>query len=352
MASVTVASAKGEVVVFTPQRITLGEGSVILREVVRSLNQGGFNKIILDLNGTSYMDSSGLGELVSSFTVTKNLGGDLRLNRLDKRVKDVLMLTKLYTVFDISAENYDSLPTVEVKSNDVGALRAARALPLLLQLRENRICVELAVTDDVYKIDTGSGVGESKLILAAPHILSNGAHTLLFDVIREFEEMINSSSTREDDIHKFLDRNPTFLLGSEYNRLHSKVLLERDELGDLIPDFMLQPFDQELCDVLELKLPTEPVVVGARNRKRFSGAVHSAAAQLRTYSSYFEDRSKREEVFLRHGVKAYRPRLSVVIGRTPIMDPVEYRRVADGITDVKVVTYDDLLRKAKRFLIV
>jgi hypothetical protein len=130
------------------------------------------------------------------------------------------------------------------------------------------------------------------------------------------------------------------------------VLLERDDAGPLIPDFILQPFDNELCDLLELKLPGEPLVVGTENRRRFSGAVHTAAAQLRTYRDYFEDRSKRDGVFSRYGIKAYRPRLSVVIGRSPTIDPIEFRKIAEGQTDVKVMTYDDLLRRAKRFLVI
>ena len=82
-------------------RITLGEGAVQLREAIRELISKGVKKIIVGLGNVNYIDSSGLGELVSSYTTAKNQGADLKLLNLTKKVKDVLQVTKLYTVFDI-----------------------------------------------------------------------------------------------------------------------------------------------------------------------------------------------------------------------------------------------------------
>jgi len=82
-------------------RITLGEGASILRESIRDLVSKGNKKILLDLNDVSYIDSSGIGELVSGFTTVTNQGGTLKLLGLTKRVKDLLQITKLYTVFDV-----------------------------------------------------------------------------------------------------------------------------------------------------------------------------------------------------------------------------------------------------------
>jgi anti-sigma B factor antagonist len=82
-------------------RITLGEGSVQLRDAVRDLIGKGQKNILLNLGDVSYIDSSGLGELVSAYTTAKNQGASVRLLNLTKKVKDVLQLTKLYTVFDI-----------------------------------------------------------------------------------------------------------------------------------------------------------------------------------------------------------------------------------------------------------
>jgi len=82
-------------------RITLGEGSSALRDTLRDMVSKNQKKILLNLGDVSYIDSSGIGELVSGFTTVTNSGGNLKLLNLNKRVKDLLQITKLYTVFDV-----------------------------------------------------------------------------------------------------------------------------------------------------------------------------------------------------------------------------------------------------------
>lgn len=82
-------------------RITLGEGSSALRDSLRDLVSKNHKKILLNLGEVSYIDSSGIGELVSGFTTVTNAGGQLKLLNLNKRVRDLLQITKLYTVFDV-----------------------------------------------------------------------------------------------------------------------------------------------------------------------------------------------------------------------------------------------------------
>ena len=82
-------------------RITLGEGSVQLRDEVRSLISKGKKNILLNMGDVNYVDSSGLGELVSAYTTAKNQQAEVKLLSLTKKVHDLLQLTKLYTVFDI-----------------------------------------------------------------------------------------------------------------------------------------------------------------------------------------------------------------------------------------------------------
>jgi anti-sigma B factor antagonist len=82
-------------------RITLGEGSSALRDTLREMVGKGQKKVLLNLANVSYIDSSGIGELVSGFTTVTNSGGQLKLLNLNKRVKDLLQITKLYTVFDV-----------------------------------------------------------------------------------------------------------------------------------------------------------------------------------------------------------------------------------------------------------
>ena len=99
----------GVTIVDMSGRITLGEGSVILRDSIKDLLGKGQKKILLNLGDVSYIDSSGIGELVSAFTSVRNQGGELKLLRLTKKVHDLLQITKLYTVFDIKDDETDAV---------------------------------------------------------------------------------------------------------------------------------------------------------------------------------------------------------------------------------------------------
>jgi anti-sigma B factor antagonist len=91
----------GIMIVDLSGRITLGEGSVVLRDTIKDLLGKGNKKILLNLGDVSYIDSSGIGELVSAFTSVQRQGGELKLLNLTKKVHDLLQITKLYTVFDV-----------------------------------------------------------------------------------------------------------------------------------------------------------------------------------------------------------------------------------------------------------
>ena len=82
-------------------RITLGEGASTFRDSIRDLAASGHKKLLLNLAEVSYIDSSGIGELVSGFTTVANQGGTVKLLNLTKRVQDLLQITKLYTVFEV-----------------------------------------------------------------------------------------------------------------------------------------------------------------------------------------------------------------------------------------------------------
>jgi anti-sigma B factor antagonist len=82
-------------------RITLGDGASAFRDTIRDLSNRGQKKLLLNLAEVSYIDSSGIGELVSGFTTVTNQGGQVKLLKLTKRVSDLLQITKLYTVFEV-----------------------------------------------------------------------------------------------------------------------------------------------------------------------------------------------------------------------------------------------------------
>lgn len=94
----------GVMIVDLSGRITLGEASSTLRETVRDLISKGQKNILLNLGDVTYIDSSGIGELVSSYTSVSNQGGKLKLLNLQKKVHDLLQITKLYTVFEVHTD--------------------------------------------------------------------------------------------------------------------------------------------------------------------------------------------------------------------------------------------------------
>jgi len=94
--NVTIVDASG--------RLILGEETSLLRTKIRELVAGGSKRIVLNLADVSYMDSSGLGELIGSHTTVTTAGGQMKLLHLAKRVHDLMKITKLYTVFEVFEE--------------------------------------------------------------------------------------------------------------------------------------------------------------------------------------------------------------------------------------------------------
>ena len=103
----------GVTIVDLSGRITLGEGSVVLRDTIKDLLGKGAKNILLNLGDVS--DSSGIGELVSAFTSVQRQGGELKLLHLTKKVHDLLQITKLYTVFDVQEDEPNAIKSFSVK---------------------------------------------------------------------------------------------------------------------------------------------------------------------------------------------------------------------------------------------
>jgi len=95
-------------------RIILHEGSVVLRDQIRDLLDKNEKKILLNLGEITYIDSSGIGELVSAFTTVRDQGGELKLLNLTKKVHDLLQITKFFTIFDV--KNVKDDETLAVKA--------------------------------------------------------------------------------------------------------------------------------------------------------------------------------------------------------------------------------------------
>jgi anti-sigma B factor antagonist len=95
-------------------KLTLGEGTSSLRTKIRELVEGGSRRIVLNMADVSYMDSSGLGEMIASHTTVTTAGGEMKLLNLAKRVHDLLKLTKLYTVFETFEDEASAVDSFSV----------------------------------------------------------------------------------------------------------------------------------------------------------------------------------------------------------------------------------------------
>jgi len=93
-------------------KITMGEGNVMLREIVREMSGEGIKKILLNLQGVGYVDSSGIGELVRTVTSVRNKGGQVKFFNLSKPVQELLVITKLYNIFDIHTDEASAIQSL------------------------------------------------------------------------------------------------------------------------------------------------------------------------------------------------------------------------------------------------
>ena len=109
----TVRQVDSVMVVDVSGRITLGEGCSQLRELIRDQLTKGNKRVLINLADVTYIDSSGIGELVSAYTAVSNQGGQLKLLNLTKKVHDLLQITKLYTVFDIHNDEAKAIGSFE-----------------------------------------------------------------------------------------------------------------------------------------------------------------------------------------------------------------------------------------------
>jgi len=106
---ITTRNVDGVEIVGLEGKITIGAGDIQLREVISQCLNEGKNNILLDMSGVTTIDSSGIGELVGSFTTVTNRGGKLKLLHLPPKVTDLLQVTQLITVFEVHDKEGDGI---------------------------------------------------------------------------------------------------------------------------------------------------------------------------------------------------------------------------------------------------
>lgn len=172
--------------------------------------------------------------------------------------------------------------------------------------------------------------------------------------IEEFERLVNSDKFPESAFQRFFEVHPDFLLGHSYQTVHPQLVLSALENRELIPDFFLEPLESRFCDLLELKVPYQKLVTRLSNRRRarFRAFVNEAAAQLKEYQKFFDERGQRARFYKKYGLEAYKPKMFLVAGRTHHFESdVERKELSQMLPrDLELWTYDDLLLRAKRYV--
>jgi len=178
-------------------------------------------------------------------------------------------------------------------------------------------------------------------------IQKNNQYSL--ESIDELEYLINKNAL-EADFQNFFERNPKYLLTlGDYSNIHSQIVLHKDHGSNLIPDFFLEKMNSDFCDILDLKRAQKELIRIQKNRIRFKDAVMEGVAQLRTYRDYFEEKYNRNKFHSTYGLKSYRPKVVLIIGRKQsYFDEVEKIRIESELPEyLTLKTYDDIVERAK-----
>lgn len=228
---------------------------------------------------------------------------------------------------------------------------------LIKTVHHHSLLVELAMTTEkdsiqvvpyhshaVHEVETSSGA----VVVGRPAVIARTTRAILSDELEEFQFIINNSGTREHHIQKFLESHPNFLRGINYENIYPQLVLERDDGSSLKPDFILEPYDDEFCDILDVKLPTQKLFVGRKDRVSLAAGLHQVAAQLREYANYFENKKYRKFVQEKYGLRVYRPRLIALVGHNMReMSNEQFRRAMTVYDNLQFMTFDQLVMHAK-----
>jgi anti-sigma B factor antagonist len=108
-AKINIRHMEGVTVLEVSGRIVLGEGGVTFRDSIQDALKTGAKKLVVDMGGVNYMDSSGLGELTNAYTSAKATGCDVKLARLTRKLDNLMQITKLATIFDIYPDKVEAV---------------------------------------------------------------------------------------------------------------------------------------------------------------------------------------------------------------------------------------------------
>lgn len=185
---------------------------------------------------------------------------------------------------------------------------------------------------------------------AAATWASSQLRALSASTISDFEALLNSGRTKEEDIQRFLETNPQFLftLDESYAEIRPHVCLVDSGDTQLIPDFMARVEDTDIWDIIELKLPHHRAVVDTTGVTRASAIAARAIAQVLQYREWFSRKDNRCRFHKTYGSSPYEPCLVVVIGRGRSRHVYEWKASRPFFPKVTIVSYDYMLEEARQ----
>ncbi|MGD0953836.1 MAG: Shedu anti-phage system protein SduA domain-containing protein [Methanotrichaceae archaeon] len=169
------------------------------------------------------------------------------------------------------------------------------------------------------------------------------------ECIEHLEELINSADTKEQDLQEFFQDHEELLTRDEYLNVYPQCILTREDESVLRPDFILEPAGGPLSTILDIKLPSEQIIIKKKNRPRFSAKVYEYISQMREYGKYFDSSENRRKFEKKYRIKGFKPRLVLIIGRDySSIDYQLFNQLRADLKEVEIMTYDELLLKCKK----
>jgi hypothetical protein len=234
------------------------------------------------------------------------------------------------------------------KDNAIKAIKEIEARPDSIQIQfvENRIQVIPSNKRKLFAYDS------KKPRLVTLDQVIDSTSFFCENEIEEFENLLNKPSLREEEIQKFLTKRPKFLFSLDYDEIKPQVSLIDDSGSELIPDFFLKPVGKAYWDILDIKLPDVQLISGSLNRKGLSHYVHRGNAQLMNYAKFFDDPKNKEKMVKLTGIRCFKPRLTLVIGKKKNIDEECWNQIiAQERPIVNILGFDELIERAKRNIV-
>ncbi len=231
---------------------------------------------------------------------------------------------------------------------EVDATSDLATFELLLDLDDREhIRVSLIGRSGTIQLDATEGVYDAAFPIHPESLSRSGVSA---ESLAEYEALINDLAP-EGAFQLFFEQYPGFLLClGNYADLRSHVALVDDGGERWIPDFMLVPRTSPYVDLVELKRPDTPITASrAGRRRRFSASIHEAAAQLRDYQRFFDDRENRLEFAKQIGLRACLPRMILVAGTGELSAAHRASVGADVPDGLELITYDAIARRASKY---